>query len=391
MIGVVGLGYVGLPLACLLSKNFDVLGLDKDQDKIRDIRMGIDPSGELTKEQIPSNLTLSSNPEDLNTCSLIIVCVPTPVSSNNQPNLEPLLNAARVVGKHMKPNTTVVFESTVYPGVTEDLCAKAIMEAGGLNRSDFKLGYSPERVNPGDKKNTTSTIVKLVSGEDEETLQTLISLYGHVSPVYACPSIKVAEATKLFENVQRDINIAYVNEFMKLCHSDGIEMTDVLEAAATKWNALKFHPGMVGGDCIYTDPYYALQWREKSYSANAPSVILNARKINQEIPLYFAEKIREKIKPNATILFLGLTFKKDVRDCRNSGALKLKNMLAKDFNQLIAYDPLAPKSDHQNPLWEEIPQVDTVLIAVDHTIFKSLSWQEKLKDGGICIKLKDLI
>lgn len=390
MIGVVGLGYVGLPLACLLSSKFTVLGFDKDTEKLEKIASGFDPSGEVDSHTLTrSKLFYSSNPDDLKKCEIIIVCVPTPVCSNNKPNFEVLLNATRTVGKYMQPGTTVVFESTVYPGVTETMCAQALMEGGDLQRSEFKLGYSPERVNPGDKKHRTENIVKLVSGEDQETLEKLMNIYGAIAPVYACHSIKVAEATKLFENVQRDINIAYVNEFTTLCHHSGISMKDVLEAAKTKWNALNFYPGLVGGDCIYTDPYYALQWRENQEFTDRDSLIFQARQFNTSLPSYVSLLLSKRIPQGSSVLFLGLTFKPNVRDCRNSGALKLAQLLEQTYD-VFAYDPLAPASEHTNPEWEDIPQVDAIFVAVGHDIFQKMPLKEKLKENGIFLSLSDL-
>lgn len=389
-IGVVGLGYVGLPLACLLSSKFSVLGFDKDAEKLAKIASGSDPCGEVDSATLTgSNLLYSADPVDLKNCEIIIVCVPTPVYSNNEPNFSILLDAARVIGKYMRSGTTVVFESTVYPGVTETLCADALME-GGLKRSDFKLGYSPERVNPGDKKHRIENIVKLVSGEDQETLEKLMHVYGAIAPVHGCPSIKVAEATKLFENVQRDVNIGYVNEFTTLCRHVGISMQDVLAAAKTKWNALSFFPGMVGGDCIYTDPYYALRWRwETMHSRGKDSLIFQARQINYRMPYYVAQLLSERIPEDSRLLILGLTFKQNVRDCRNSGALKLAQIMS-GTHEVYCYDPLAPASEHKNPDWDNIPQVDVIFVAVDHDIFKSLDLRIKLKESGTVLTLTDL-
>lgn len=390
MIGVVGLGYVGLPLACLLSSKFTVLGFDKDTEKLAKIASGFDPSGEVDAQALAqSHIFLSSNEKDLAKCQIIIVCVPTPVYSNNKPNFDVLLKAARTVGKNMSQGTIVVFESTVYPGVTETMCADAIRQAGDFRRSDFKLGYSPERVNPGDKHHKTENIVKLVSGEDQETLEKLMEVYGAIAPVHACPSIKVAEATKLFENVQRDVNIAYVNEFTTLCHSSGISMTDVLKAAQTKWNALNFYPGLVGGDCIYTDPYYALRWKETHEFTDIDSIMFRARQFNNSMSSYVAHLLLEKIPQGSSILFLGLTFKENVRDCRNSGALKLANILTKTY-QIYTYDPLAPAKEYTALDWDDIPLVDAIFVAVSHDIFQKMPIKEKLKESGIFLTLNDL-
>ncbi len=321
---IVGLGYVGLPLAhAFAKKGYPVLGYDIAVKRIEELQSGHDRTRELTSSQLKEvTIEYSADPAVMKKADVIILAIPTPVDEANNPDLSLVEDASKVVGKHLKKGVIVVYESTVYPGVTEELCGKILEKESGMKRGkDFFLGYSPERVNPGDKKHTIDKIVKIVAGEDEKTTDTLCELYGSIvtAGIHRAPSIKVAEMAKAIENAQRDLNIAFVNEVALLCGKIGIRSKDVLEAAGTKWNFLKFQPGLVGGHCIGVDPYYLVE--KAKMLGMQTNVITAGRSVNDGMGRYVAEETMRALKVDrkkAKILVLGLTFKENIPDIRNS-------------------------------------------------------------------------
>ncbi|RKQ63485.1 UDP-N-acetyl-D-galactosamine dehydrogenase [Thermovibrio guaymasensis] len=386
-IGVVGLGYVGLPLAVALSKAFKVVGFDIDEGRVRELKEGYDRTGEVEGERIKSSgIEFTSSPESLKECRLIVVTVPTPIDKHKIPDLRPLKSATRTVGRNMSKGTVVVYESTVYPGVTEEICVPILEEESGLKYlEDFKVGYSPERVNPGDKNHTVEKIVKVVSGCDSETTGLLARIYGEVieAGIHRAPNIKTAEAAKVIENTQRDLNIALINELALIFHRLGIDTRDVLEAASTKWNFLKFEPGLVGGHCIGVDPYYlTFKAQEIGYH---PEVILAGRRINDYMGKFVAEStVKLMIKEgkqilNSKVLIMGITFKENIKDIRNSRVIDIYRELESFGVKPYIYDPHA---DHEevkreygiemikNP--EEMAPYDAVVVAVKHREFLNL-------------------
>lgn len=336
-VAVIGLGYVGLPVALAFAAKFpNAIGFDINQSRVNALKQGIDKTGECSAEDLNrTTITWSSDVEDLRDATFFIVAVPTPIDKANRPDLTPVRLASHTVGKVIKPGAVVVYESTVYPGVTEEICGPIIAEESGLKQGiDFKLGYSPERINPGDKEHTLTKIVKVVSGEDAETLERVASAYNAVvdAGIHRAPSIKVAEAAKVIENTQRDLNIALMNELARIFELMGICTSDVLEAAGTKWNFLKFTPGLVGGHCIGVDPYYLTTKAEEL--GYRPEVILAGRRINDSMGKYIAEKmVKMLIKADfcsvkkAKVGILGLTFKENVPDLRNSRVPDIVNEL----------------------------------------------------------------
>ncbi|MFH1936525.1 MAG: nucleotide sugar dehydrogenase, partial [Bacteroidota bacterium] len=319
-LSVIGLGYVGLPVALEFARKIRVVGFDIKEDRVERMRQGKDPSEELPPEAFDGcDITFTSNPEDLRECSFHVVAVPTPINSHNFPDLTPLIKASETVGKVLKPGDYVVYESTVYPGATEEDCVPILEKFSGLKMGkDFKVGYSPERINPGDKVNTLTTVVKIVSGCDEEALDIVARIYELVvvAGVHRAPSLKVAEAAKIIENAQRDINIAFMNELSVIFNRMGVNIYDVLEAAGTKWNFLKFYPGLVGGHCIGVDPYY-LTYKAEEYRYHA-RVINAGRYINDSMGFYVAKQtvkqliVAGKNVLHAKVLVMGTTFKENV-------------------------------------------------------------------------------
>jgi len=387
-IAVIGLGYVGLPLAVLLAEKFKVVGFDVDPKRVEELKKGIDKTGEVETEKLKGvHIEFTYKEEELSRCRLIIVTVPTPINKHKIPDLTAVKVATRTVGRRMKPGTIVVYESTVYPGVTEEVCVPILEEVSGLRyMEDFKVGYSPERVNPGDKKHTIERVVKVVSGCDEETLELLASIYGSVvkAGIHRAPNIKTAEAAKVIENTQRDLNIALMNELALICHRIGIDTKEVLEAAATKWNFLRFEPGLVGGHCIGVDPYYlTFKAQELGYY---PEVILAGRRINDYMGKFVAESavklmIREgKQVLNAKVLILGITFKENIRDVRNSRVIDIYKELRSFGVKPFIYDPRAIPEEVEREYGirllsspEEMAPYDAVIVAVKHDEFKSLT------------------
>jgi UDP-N-acetyl-D-galactosamine dehydrogenase len=383
-IGVVGLGYVGLPLALAFAEKYPgTVGFDVNERKISLINKRVDPTDEgLTEKLQKTTLKVSDNPEILKGCSLIIVGVPTPVDLNHQPDLSPVVKACEIVGAILKGGETIVFESTVYPGVTEEICGPILAKRSGLRAGvDFKLGYSPERINPGDKEHTLEKIKKVVAGQDAETLSLLSKVYGSVihAGIHAAPSIKVAEAAKVIENTQRDLNIALMNELAIIFDRMGIATRDVLEAAGSKWNFLKFSPGLVGGHCIGVDPYYLTMKAEQL--GYHPEVILAGRRINDGMGKFIAQRtiklmVNAGIQPRgARVGVYGLTFKENVTDIRNSRVPDIVNEL-KEFGAVpLVYDPHANHEEAQHEYGislsgeSDLKLLDAVILAVAHKSF----------------------
>ena len=334
-IAILGLGYVGLPLAVGLSSSYKIIGFDISLERISQLMNGIDKTREIKKvdllRSLNNNLSLTSNYKDLVDCNIFIATVPTPITDNCKPDLRPLKNVCRIISKILKPKDIVVFESTVFPGATEEICGPELEKNKYSLKSgfDFFLGYSPERVNPGDKVHTIDKIDKVVSGQNKMVEMTLIEIYSKLTKgkVFLAKNIKVAEASKVIENSQRDINIAFINEVTKICNKLNISVYDVLDASSTKWNFLKFSPGLVGGHCIGVDPYY-LSYKSMKLKIE-PKVILSGRQTNDEMSFFIAEKINKQLEKKSKILFLGLTFKEDDPDLRNSKSYDVIEFLKK--------------------------------------------------------------
>lgn len=342
-IAVVGLGYVGLPLAVALARKFPSIGFDIDQRRIAELKQGHDRTGEVDPAPLRSTtLQLTATAADMAEAGVFIVTVPTPVTKDNLPDLGAVLSACRTVGKVMSKGAVVVFESTVYPGVTEDICGPELEKTSGLKcGSDFFLGYSPERINPGDREHTVDRITKVVAGQTPEIADRLCAVYGAITTggTFRAASIKAAEAAKVIENAQRDINIAFVNEVTMIFSKLGLSIHDVLEASATKWNFLKFQPGLVGGHCIGVDPFYLAHCAlEKGH---LPEVILAGRKINDSMGGFIAASINRQLKPGSRILVLGLTFKENVPDLRNSKVVDVIEGLKAFGHHVDVHDPQA--------------------------------------------------
>ncbi len=404
-IGVVGLGYVGLPLAVAFARQYQVTGFDIGAHRIATLRAGHDFTGEVSAEDLAvARLDLTEDPADLAHCPIIIVTVPTPVDDGHRPDFGALEAACATVGRVIRPGAIVVFESTVYPGATEEVCAPAIERASGLvSGVDFKLGYSPERINPGDKDHPFEKIVKVVAGQDRATLDTLAALYGSVviAGIHHASSIKVAEAAKVIENTQRDINIALMNEISKICDLVGISTREVLAAAGTKWNFLRFYPGLVGGHCIGVDPYYLTAKAEQL--GYHPQVILAGRRINDGMGGYVAQRTVKLVAAggralrDARVGILGLTFKENVPDIRNSKVYDIVRELREFGVEPLVHDPLAePAAAAQefgialSPL-DAFCDLDAVICAVSHGAYAALGQAAiaaMVAPGGAIIDVK---
>ena len=407
-IGVIGLGYVGLPVAVAFAKKFKTIGFDVNQERISELSKGNDRTNEISQsELLASKLILSSDLEDLRGCSMFIVTVPTPVDQNRQPDLTAISKASVTVGKVISPGSVVVYESTVYPGVTEDICRDIIAKTSGLiPGKDFLMGYSPERINPGDKEHRLENILKIVSGENEEALERVANAYSQIisAGIHKAPSIKVAEAAKVIENSQRDINIAFMNELALIFDKMGIRTKDVLEAAGTKWNFLKFSPGLVGGHCIGVDPYYLTAKAENL--GYHPEVILSGRRINDNMGIYIAQKlmkllIKSKIPVSlAKVGILGLTFKENVPDLRNSRVPDIINEL-NDFGiQTFVCDPNADEIEAANEYGvklsklSDLQELDAIVFAVPHQQYMDIPIDKLcscLKSNAIIIDIKSVL
>ena len=400
---VVGLGYVGLPLAVALAEHGDVLGFDLDAGRVAELGAGHDRTCEVEPERLrATTLEVTADPERCRGAAVYIVTVPTPIDGRNQPDLAPLLSASRALGGWIDPavRPTVVFESTVYPGVTEDVCGPEIERVGGLVRGrDFRLGYSPERINPGDREHRVESIVKVVAGEDAEVLEQLAALYGAMTSggVYRAASIKAAEAAKVIENAQRDINIAFMNEVSQIFGAMGLSIWDVLAAARTKWNFLPFEPGLVGGHCIGVDPYY-LSHLAQSLGLH-PQVVLAGRDTNDQMGAWIADRLHAERGGRAgRALVMGLTFKENVPDLRNSRSVDLVRRLGELGHEVDVADPVADPAealrDHGLALVAPDGQhYDLVVAAVSHQAYRELS-DERLaglvSDGGTLADLKGM-
>ncbi len=383
-IGIIGLGYVGLPLAMEFARHFDVVGFDIKSARIDQLRRGIDINNEFRPEDFEGKkIHFTDSIDDLRELPIYIITVPTPIDEHHNPDLRAVKGASELVGRILKPGDVVVYESTVFPGCTEEICVPILERESGLKlNQDFSVGYSPERINPGDKVHTTATIVKVVSASNEETLQKLADLYGTIvtAGVHKAPSIKVAEAAKVIENTQRDLNIALMNELSIIFHKMGINTYDVIEAAATKWNFIKFFPGLVGGHCIGVDPYY-LTYKAKELG-HYPKVILAGREINDSMHVFVVrELIRQvprKDKPlqDLRVLVLGVTYKPNVPDSRNSKVADLIRELQGYGIQVDAYDPVVIQEEFEGEYglgltpWEQIEQTtyDVIILAVPHDV-----------------------
>lgn len=405
-IGVIGLGYVGLPIALALADKFPgTVGFDTNAAKITAIKKGSDPTNEGLDERIRAcAIEVSASAEILRGCNFIVVAVPTPVDQNKQPDFGPLLGACAALGPLLKGGETIVFESTVYPGVTEDICGPAIAKASGLRQGkDFKLGYSPERINPGDKEHTLERIKKVVSGEDEATLNLVASVYEKIvtAGIHRASSIKVAEAAKVIENTQRDLNIALMNELALIFDRIGISTREVLDAASTKWNFLRFSPGLVGGHCIGVDPYYLTTKAEQL--GYHPEVILAGRRINDNMGKFIAQRmvkmmVNAGLQPKgARVAVLGLTFKEDVADIRNSRVPDIINELREFGAVTLVHDPLANSAETQHEYgisltdWDKLTNLDGLVLAVSHRHYRSMDINKLtsgLRKGGVLIDVK---
>jgi UDP-N-acetyl-D-glucosamine/UDP-N-acetyl-D-galactosamine dehydrogenase len=386
-IAVIGLGYVGLPLAAAFGRKADVIGFDISNRKIKELRRGFDATGELTSADLSTTkIDYTSDPGRLKEASFLIVTVPTPIDGHNKPDLGPVISASRTIGQNFSPGSIVVYESTVYPGVTEEICVPILEKESGFECGvDFKVGYSPERINPGDKIHTVNRIVKVVSGQDAETLETVAKVYEMIvsAGVHRASSVKVAEAAKVIENTQRDLNIALMNELAVIFNKLGIPTKDVLEAAGTKWNFLKFTPGLVGGHCIGVDPYY-LTFKAEEIGYN-PQVILAGRRINDSMGKYIAEMtVKKLIQANkavkgSRVLILGVTFKEDVPDIRNSKVVDILKELHEYGVEALVHDPVASaeeaKAEYGIDLvnLEDVDELDAVVWAVAHQGFQIIT------------------
>lgn len=380
-ISVIGLGYVGLPLAVAFAeKGYKVIGFDLNVGKINDYKNGIDSTGEIGKLRLNNeNLNYTSDPREISDAQFHIVAVPTPINGDKTPDLMPVISASEIVGKQLKKGSIVVYESTVYPGVTEDICLPILEKKSNLKYGEeFSIGYSPERINPGDKIHRLETITKVVSASDETTLETVAAIYGSIikAGIYKAPSIRVAEASKVIENSQRDINIAFMNELSMVFDLMNIDTSEVLKAANTKWNFLDFKPGLVGGHCIGVDPYYfTYKAEELGYHSQ---IILSGRKINNDMPRFVVNKlIKEMIKndikiKNSKVAILGLTFKEDCPDFRNSKNIELIEILEEYDINVDVFDPYIEDINNSyiyklnRVNLEELNEYNAVILAVPH-------------------------
>ena len=383
-LAIIGLGYVGLPLAVALARHFPTTGFDIAQKRIAELKDGIDRTDEVPSTVLrASPLKLTADDQDIAGSDVFIVTVPTPVDDQNEPDLGAVIAACKTVGKRLKKGAIVVFESTVYPGVTEDICGPALAAAAGLRcGTDFFLGYSPERINPGDKEHTVERITKIIAGQTPAVVEVLRRVYGAVNNnnLFVAKNIKTAEAAKVIENAQRDINIAFINEVTMIFQKLGIAAHDVLDAAATKWNFLRFTPGLVGGHCIGVDPFY-LAHRALALG-HEPEIILAGRRINDGMGAYVAQCVDQRVPRNAKILVLGLTFKENVPDLRNSKVVDIVNALKKAGHTVTVHDPLADPDEAKEHYGitmakslDGIPPQDALIGAVAHAVYTTFTPQ----------------
>ncbi len=409
VVAVVGLGYVGLPLAVEFGKLYRTIGFDLSEAKVASYRRHVDPTGELSQSELKSAklLEASSDASQLAHADFVVVAVPTPVDDAHNPDFSPLISASISVGKHLKRGATVVYESTVYPGATEEVCVPLLEKHSGLRwKEDFFVGYSPERINPGDKNHTLTRIVKIVSGDGPATLERVADIYGSIitAGVYRASSIKVAEAAKVIENTQRDLNIALMNELALIFNKIGIDTLEVLEAAGTKWNFLPFRPGLVGGHCIGVDPYYLTHMAVKN--DYHPQVILAGRRINDSMGKFVGEQtVKQLIQAGssvkgATVLVLGLTFKENCPDLRNSKVIDVIRELQSYGVDVRVHDPVASpvEAQHEYGLelsaWNNLPVASAIVLAVAHDQYRhqgGAGLTAKLAPGGLLVDVKGIL
>ncbi len=410
-VAVIGLGYVGLPVAIALSHKYpNTVGFDTSHRRVEALRAGIDANSDVPAAALSqSPLRITDDQSELDGTTFFVVAVPTPIDEQNRPDLGPLIRASEIVGSVLSRGSLVVFESTVYPGVTEDVCGPILARVSGLRQhSDFKLGYSPERINPGDREHTLERIVKVVSGEDVEALERVARIYESIVPagVFRAKSIKVAEAAKVIENTQRDLNVALMNEVAIIFSKIGLSSRDVFEAARTKWNFLPFVPGLVGGHCIGVDPYYLTHLAESL--GYRPQVILAGRQINDSMGTYvgeaFIDLLRKSkggsLEPGAQVGVLGLTFKEDVRDIRNSLVPDIVRALERAGMRPMVHDPLADPQEAvaeygiQLVSWDSLQGLDGMLLAVPHRHYREMTSRQLLmglRRGGAVFDVKSIL
>ena len=406
VVAVVGLGYVGLPLAVEFGKKYRTIGFDLSVEKISAYCKHVDPTGEVSQENLKQATLLepTTDASKLKEADFVIVAVPTPVDDAHNPDFSPLVGASTAVGKYLKPGAIVVYESTVYPGATEEICVPILEKQSGLKwKKDFFVGYSPERINPGDKEHTLTRIVKVVSGDTPETLETVGNVYASVitAGVHRAESIKVAEAAKVIENTQRDLNIALMNELSLIFHRIGIDTLEVLKAAGTKWNFLPFRPGLVGGHCIGVDPYYLTH--KADMLGYHPQVILAGRRINDGMGKYIAEQTIKQMSQaglpikGSDVIVLGLTFKENCPDLRNSKVIDVIRELASYGVNVIVHEPIADAGEAMHEYgvtltpWAELPRAQAIVAAVAHQAYKDMPVAEilgKLQPSGIFMDIK---
>ena len=406
---VIGLGYVGLPLARLFSTKFETIGFDMNQARVDALMAGHDStlevSDELLKDAINNHgFKCTTSLDDINDCNFYVVAVPTPVDENNRPDLRPLWGASETVGKVISKGDIVVYESTVYPGVTEEECLPVVEHVSGLKfNEDFFAGYSPERINPGDKEHTVEKIKKVTSGSTPEIADIVDSVYNAVliNGTHKAPSIKVAEASKIIENSQRDVNIAFMNELAKIFNAMGIDTRDVIDAASSKWNFIKLNPGLVGGHCISVDPYYLIQ-KAQVYGV-LPRIMFSARRLNDGMGAYVAEQTvkcmnkKGVMVKDAKVLILGITFKENCPDIRNTKVVDIYNTLTEYTNNITVYDPWANLTHVQHEYGleatNELPneKYDAVILAVAHKEFLDLDIKSMLNENGVVYDVKGIL
>jgi len=410
-IAVVGLGYVGLPLARLLSTKYKTIGYDRNSDRVKELMSGNDSTLEvetsLLQEALQNGFICTDCLEEIADCNVYIIAVPTPVDKYNHPNLAPLVSASSTVGKVLSEGDVVIYESTVYPGVTEEECVPILSSISGLTfNEDFFVGYSPERINPGDKVHTVENIVKITSGSTPEAADFIDYLYNNIllNGTHKAPSIKVAEAAKIIENTQRDVNVAFMNELAKIFNAMGIDTNDVIEAAATKWNFIKMKPGLVGGHCIGVDPYYLIQ-KAQVYGI-LPRIMSAARHLNDNMGEYVAYQViklmnkKGNIVKDAQILILGITFKENCPDIRNTKVIDIYSTLEEYTQQITVFDPLADKeeilSEYDIQIVNDERQIkqyhyDAVILAVAHEQFLSMDIKSLLNENGVIYDVKGVL
>ncbi|WP_342328514.1 nucleotide sugar dehydrogenase [Pedobacter sp. FW305-3-2-15-E-R2A2] len=413
-IGIVGLGYVGLPLAVAFAGKYKVFGFDSNAERIAELKMWYDHTLEIEAEELMKTITndcstltglfCTNELEMLRKCNVYIVTVPTPVDKNNRPDMTPLLKASKTIGRVLKKNDTVIYESTVYPGATEEECVPVLEKVSGLKfNTDFFVGYSPERINPGDKEHTVTHILKITSGSTPEAAEMINNLYGSVilAGTYKASSIKVAEAAKVIENAQRDINIAFVNELAMIFNRLGIDTSEVLKAAGTKWNFMKFQPGLVGGHCIGVDPYYLAQKaQEQGYY---PEIILAGRRINDRMGIYIADELVKRIVASrkmvdCKVLILGFTFKENCPDVRNTKVIDIVRRLREYNIQVVIHDPWADPAQVEREYGvicqngeSKTRKYDAIILAVAHRKFRDIDISAMCNAQTIVYDLKSLL